>query len=199
MVLVNSCHAIRKIRTTLNARIRSRIRIFRYICKTLFTINLSRHANGSPRQSQNQADKIPLSAARTHPRSAVVNRIHKLHDDRQRVGRHPLQEMVVGRQPVRRRARHVQRLGVVQPHHAKDLRIPDLRPAQNLRTVPRQRQGRLGIHDGSDDRLPARPRQGHGRIHQIPQDPRGDRRRLHPHLHLRGIPYVCQPVYVGLP
>ena len=133
MVLVNSCHAIRKIRTTLNARIRSRIRIFRYICKTLFTINLSRHANGSPRQSQNQADKIPLSAARTHPRSAVVNRIHKLHDDRQRVGRHPLQEMVVGRQPVRRRARHVQRLGVVQPHHAKDLRIPDLRPAQNLR------------------------------------------------------------------
>ena len=149
MVLVNSCHAIRKIRTTLNARIRSRIRIFRYICKTLFTINLSRHANGSPRQSQNQADKIPLSAARTHPRSAVVNRIHKLHDDRQRVGRHPLQEMVVGRQPVRRRARHVQRLGVVQPHHAKDLRIPDLRPAQNLRTVPRQRQGRLGIHDGS--------------------------------------------------
>lgn len=124
MVLVNSCHAIRKIRTTLNARIRSRIRIFRYICKTLFTINLSRHANGSPRQSQNQADKIPLSAARTHPRSAVVNRIHKLHDDRQRVGRHPLQEMVVGRQPVRRRARHVQRLGVVQPHHAKIFEYP---------------------------------------------------------------------------
>ena len=175
MVLVNSCHPIRKIRTTLNAPVRNRIRIFRYICKTLFTINLSRQANGSPRQSQNQADKTPLSAARTHPRSAVVNRIHKLHDDRQRFGRHPLQEMVVGRQPIRRRSRNVQRLGVVQPHHAKDLRIPDLRPTQNLRTVPRQRQGRLGIHDGSDDRLPARPGRPSGRSKTVTSAPASTR------------------------